>query len=88
MGERDYPVGHPAACDYAGETYIPPRAPHSEDYPPDHPARAGKNIDTLSTCDGVRKQVLKDHALNAKRTKSMQRQAAVEGEATEKENSK
>ncbi len=68
MSERDYPKGHPAASDYAGEPYIPPRAPFTEDWPVGHPARGGKNVDKLSTPDGLRAQILRDHAANVKRT--------------------
>ncbi|SRR5579871_752462 len=52
--ERDYPIGHPAASDYAGEPYNPPRAPYGEDFAEDHPARGGKNIAVLDTPDGLR----------------------------------
>jgi hypothetical protein len=52
--ERDFPVGHPAAGDYAGEAYNPPQAPHSEDFPEGHPARGGKNCSELDTPDGIR----------------------------------
>jgi len=52
--ERDYPVGHPAASDYRGEPYTPPRAPFSEDFAPGHPARDGKNISALDSPDGMR----------------------------------
>jgi hypothetical protein len=52
--ERDFPVGHPAASDYAGEPYTPPRAPHGEDYEVGHPARGGKNVSPLDTQDGMR----------------------------------
>jgi hypothetical protein len=52
--ERDFPVGHPAASDYAGEPYTPPRAPHGEDFEVGHPARGGKNIGAADTPDGMR----------------------------------
>lgn len=52
--ERDFPVGHPAASDYAGEPYSPPRAPYTEDFAEGHPARDGKNVSTLDTPDGLR----------------------------------
>lgn len=39
-GERDYPVGHPAASDYAGEPYTPPPPPLGRDYPVGHPKAA------------------------------------------------
>jgi len=78
MAERDYPVGHPAACDYAGEPYTPQRAPWSYDFAEDHPARAGKNIDAASSPDGLRKQVLEHHAANAQRTEEMQRTSSAE----------
>lgn len=79
MSERDYPKGHPAACDYAGEPYTPPRAPFSEDFAPGDPARGGKNIDTLSTSDGMRAEVVRQHELNALRTAA----AMAEGESEE-----
>lgn len=44
QGERDFPIGHPAASDYNREPYTPPRAPHAEDFPEGNPARMGKNI--------------------------------------------
>lgn len=66
--ERDYPIGHPAASDYKGERYVPPRAPFAEDFPPDHPARAGKNITALDTPDGMRAQTVQVWQENAKRT--------------------
>lgn len=59
--ERDFPVGHPAACDYAGEPYSPPRAPYGEDFPEGHPARDGKNVSTLDTADGMRAIMLHVH---------------------------
>lgn len=68
MAERDYPVGHPAAGDYKGEHYTPPRAPFSEDFPPGHPARAGKNIAALDTPDGMRAQTVQAWQENARRT--------------------
>jgi hypothetical protein len=68
MPERDYPVGHPSASDYKGEHYVPPRAPFSEDFPPDHPARAGKNISALDTPDGMRAQTVQAWKENARRT--------------------
>lgn len=58
--ERDFPVGHPAACDYIGEPYTPPRAPFGEDFAPGHPARSGKNIGALDTPDGMRAAHLAD----------------------------
>lgn len=58
MSERDYPKGHPAAADYAGEKYVPPRAPWSEDFPPGHPARGGANVKDADTPDGMRAQHL------------------------------
>lgn len=66
--ERDYPVGHPAASDYKGERYVPPRAPFSEDFAPGHPARGGKNISVLDTPDGKRAQTIRESAENAQRT--------------------
>ncbi len=58
MAERDYPEGHPASSDYKGQAYTPPRAPWSEDFPPNHPAREGKNIKPADTPDGLRAQQL------------------------------
>lgn len=52
--ERDYPIGHPAASDYNGEEYNPPRAPFAEDYPETHPAFQGANISDLDRPDGFR----------------------------------
>jgi hypothetical protein len=68
MAERDYPVGHPSASDYKGEHYVPPRAPFSEDFPPGHPARDGKNIGVLDTPDGKRAQTMRESQDNAQRT--------------------
>lgn len=67
MAERDYPVGHPAASDYKGERYTPPRAPFGEDFGPDHPARGGKNTSTADTPDGMRERTVKDWQANADR---------------------
>lgn len=66
--ERDYPVGHPAASDYAGEEYIPPRAPWSEDFAPDHPARGGANTSALDTPDGYRDAVNQQQQRNIEHT--------------------
>lgn len=66
--ERDFPVGHPAASDYSGERYTPPRAPHAEDFPPDHPARNGKNISALDSPDGKHAQTVREWKDNADRT--------------------
>lgn len=52
--ERDYPIGHPAASDYNGEEYTPPRAPFGQDYPENHPAFQGSNISDLDRPDGFR----------------------------------
>ena len=57
--ERDFPKGHPAASDYAGEEYVPPRAPWAEDFAPNAPARGGKNTSALDTPDGMRAAHLK-----------------------------
>lgn len=38
--ERDYPVGHPASSDYAGQPYTPPPPPLGRDYPVGHPKAA------------------------------------------------
>jgi len=54
MAERDYPVGHPAAVDYAGQKYTGPRAPWQDDFPEDHPARGGANTNATDTPDGQR----------------------------------
>lgn len=56
--ERDFPIGHPAASDYNGEPYNPPRAPYGEDFPEGHPARGGANISPLDTADGMRAALL------------------------------
>jgi hypothetical protein len=66
--ERDYPVGHPAASDYKGEPYTPPRAPYAEDFPPGHPARGGKNASRLDTPDGTHDATVKEWQANAERT--------------------
>jgi hypothetical protein len=55
MPERDFPKGHPAASDYNGEPYTPPRSPYLEEFAPGHPARNGKNIQPVDTPDGMRK---------------------------------
>lgn len=68
--ERDYPVGHPAASDYQGERYTPPRAPYAEDFPPNHPARGGKNIGTLDSPDGSHANTVQEWQANADRTAS------------------
>lgn len=44
QGERDFPIGHPAAADYNGESYTPPKSPHAEDHREGHAARLGGNI--------------------------------------------
>jgi hypothetical protein len=72
MAERDYPVGHPAASDYKGERYIPPRAPFADDFNYDHPARGGKNSSAIDTPDGYRAFVLEQDKANVERTASMQ----------------
>jgi len=56
--ERDFPIDHPAASDYDGTPYHPPRAPYGEDFPEGHPARGGKNITPLDTPDGRRAAAL------------------------------
>ena len=66
--ERDYPVGHPAASDYKGEKYTPPRAPFTDDFAANHPAHLGRNIKPLDTPDGMRAAVLDADANNAVRT--------------------
>jgi hypothetical protein len=57
--ERDYPIGHPAACDFNAATYTAPESPYYVDYPQGHPARNGKNVTPLSTQDGMREAQLK-----------------------------
>jgi hypothetical protein len=52
--ERDFPLGHPAACDYKGEKYNPPKAPWQVDYEHTDPARGGRNTSHLDTPDGMR----------------------------------
>jgi hypothetical protein len=52
--ERDFPVGHPAAGDYAGQHYDAPRAPYGEDFRKGHPARDGGNTKATDTPDGMR----------------------------------
>jgi hypothetical protein len=59
MPERDFPVGHPAASDYRGEAYSSPFAVYAEDFPVGSPARGGKNVDSLSTPDGMRDAMLR-----------------------------
>lgn len=68
MSERDYPVGHPAASDYHGEEYTPPRAPFTEDFAPGSPARGGKNASALDTPDGKHKRSVEEWKANAART--------------------
>jgi len=53
-GERDYPIGHPAASDYNGEPYAPLMTLGAEDFPPGDPARGGGNVTSLHTPDGMR----------------------------------
>ncbi len=55
--ERDYPVGHPAAPDYAGEHYTPPKAPHAEDFPEGHPARGGANCPADNEADVAKREL-------------------------------
>src|SRR5216683_3835128 len=57
QGERDFPMGHPAASDYKGEAYTPPRAPWEHDYAADNPARAGANTSPLDSPDGMREAI-------------------------------
>jgi hypothetical protein len=52
--ERDFPIGHPAAADYAGERYVPAGPAFPEDFPPGHPARDGDNTAENDTPDGMR----------------------------------
>jgi hypothetical protein len=76
MAERDYPQGHPAASDYKGEKYTPPRAPFAEDFGPDHPARLGKNIGVLDTPDGSHDRTVREWQANADRTEAAEPHAA------------
>ena len=66
--ERDYPIGHPAAADYNGAPYHPTTAPFGEVYPPEHLARGGKNIDALSSPDGMHARTVQEWQDNADRT--------------------
>lgn len=54
MAERDYPEGHPAACDYKGTPFVDKFASYQFDFPEDHPARGGKNVGHVDTQDGMR----------------------------------
>ena len=54
MPERDFPVGHPAASDYAGQPYKAPRSPFLDEFPEGHLARNGKNIRPVDSPDGMR----------------------------------
>jgi len=56
--ERDYPIGHPASSDYAGQKYTPPRAPWMDDFPEDHPAHGGRNCNETDSPDGQRANLL------------------------------
>lgn len=76
--ERDYPVGHPAASDYKGEPYTPPRAPHAEDFAPDSAARGGRNIGKLDTPDGSHARTVQESKDNAART--LQAEPAAEAQ--------
>ena len=58
MAERDYPEGHPASADYKGQKYAPPRAPWTDDFAADHPARGGKNLKANDSPDGLRAEYL------------------------------
>lgn len=62
MPERDYPEGHPAAHDYRGQSYTPPKAPFAEDFPVNHPARGGNNMSDTDTPDGFRELQAKQDA--------------------------
>ena len=77
MPERDYPLGHPAASDYKGEKYIPPRAPFAEDFGPDHPARLGRNINDLDSPDGARNRTVREWQANAARMAAAEPHAAT-----------
>lgn len=74
--ERDYPIGHPAASDYKGEKYTPPRAPFAEDFPPDHPARLGKNVQALDSPDGSHARTVQEWKDNAERNAQGEQQPA------------
>jgi len=52
--ERDFPLGHPAAADYAGQPYTRPFNPSEQDFPETHPAHGGHNVSALDTPDGLR----------------------------------
>lgn len=54
MPERDYPKGHPAASDYAGEPYKPRFNTTYVDFPEGHPAKGGHNVRPINTPDGMR----------------------------------
>jgi hypothetical protein len=61
-GERDYPVGHPAASDYKGTPFVDKFASYAYDFPEGHPARGGKNVSVLDTPDGAREATV--HRVN------------------------
>ncbi len=67
MAERDYPIWHPAAVDYDGTPYKPPKSPYDEDFPEGHPARGGANTGDADTPDGARRLLLaREEAARAK----------------------
>jgi hypothetical protein len=61
-GERDFPVGHPAASDFDPSTYTPPENKYYVDFPKGHPARGGANVKFIDTPDGVKENTL--HQVN------------------------
>lgn len=73
--ERDYPVGHPAASDYNGAPYNAPRAPWTDDFPSDHPARGGKNTSEVDSPDGMRKLTIEVRQANEQRMREVKAEA-------------
>jgi len=57
--ERDFPIGHPAACDFDPSSYTPPENKYYVDFPKGHPARGGANIKPVDTPDGMREAQLR-----------------------------
>lgn len=60
--ERDFPIGHPAACDFDPSTYTPPENKYYVDFVKGHPARGGSNVKAIDTPDGMREAQL--HQVN------------------------
>jgi len=84
--ERDYPEGHPAASDYSGQPYTPPRAPYAEDFGVGHPARGGNNISDLDSPDGSHQRTVREWQASVNRTAPQQQQAVpMEAEETSAE---